>query len=164
MIKYIKQGTLNELILPGTDNFGYPSNFNKWILFSSSRSGIDNIYAVNKDTKELFRVQFQNVEGSIFHFEAGQFIILNMEKKVGNESKTIRRSYSIASSPNNKNYLELIVKIIESDMYNDLMVELQDAEQGPVQTEEGLGMIEEQLPEEIPAPVEDSFLTAEEEV
>lgn len=50
------------------------------------------------------------------------------------------------------------------DMYNDLMVELQDSERGTMQTEEGLEMLGEQLPEEIPAPVADSFLTAEGEV
>ena len=49
-------------------------------------------------------------------------------------------------------------------MYHDLMAKLQDAEQGSMQTEGGLGMLEEQLPEEVPVPEEGSFLTAEEEI
>jgi len=44
-----------------------------------------------------------------FHFQAGQFVILNVSDA---EGRPQRRSYSIASSPKHTDYIELCVKIL----------------------------------------------------
>jgi NAD(P)H-flavin reductase len=67
---------------------------------------VSKIEALNDHVK-LFRLNFPAVLP--FKFEAGQFIILNVADA---EGKPQRRSYSIASSPKNTDYVELCVKIL----------------------------------------------------
>src|SRR5437899_6267511 len=55
----------------------------------------------------LIRFTFENEP--VFDFEPAQFISIFAEK----DGKRISRPYSIASSPENKNYLELSIKILE---------------------------------------------------
>lgn len=59
------------------------------------------------DYVKLFRLQFQ--KGTAFHFTAGQFVIITV---IDIEGKPQRRSYSIASSPQHTEYIELCIKIL----------------------------------------------------
>ena len=79
--------------------------------------------------------------------------VFNQDPETVSESRQISDEDTIGMMKENR-----------PDMYHDLMAKLQDAEQGSMQTEGGLGMLEEQLPEEVPVPEEGSFLTAEEEI
>src|SRR2546426_204839 len=55
----------------------------------------------------LIRFTFENEP--VFDFEPGQFISIFAEK----DGKRISRPYSIASWPENKDYLELCIKVVE---------------------------------------------------
>src|SRR3989338_9317697 len=47
-----------------------------------------------------------------FTFKAGQFMITTFQQ----EGKTVKRSYSIASPPQKKNYIDLCVKKVENGL------------------------------------------------
>src|SRR5882762_3138358 len=54
---------------------------------------------------------------AVFDFEPGQFISIFAEK----EGKRISRPYSIASWPENKDYLELCIKIVEGGFMSNYL-------------------------------------------
>src|SRR2546430_1993576 len=63
----------------------------------------------------LIRFTFENE--AVFDFEPGQFISIFAEK----EGKRISRPYSIASWPENKDYLELCIKIVEGGFMSNYL-------------------------------------------
>src|SRR5438132_7944970 len=63
----------------------------------------------------LIRVAFEK-EG-FFNFEPGQFISIFAEK----DGKRISRPYSIASWPENKDYLELCIKVVEGGFMSNYL-------------------------------------------
>ncbi len=65
---------------------------------------VTKVTQLNSSVK-LFRLSFTKS----FHFQAGQFIILDVTDVEGRHQ---RRSYSIASSPEHTDYIELCIKII----------------------------------------------------
>ncbi len=67
---------------------------------------ITKINELNNNVK-MFRLTFP--QNKSFHFTAGQFVILTVTDI---EGKQQRRSYSIASSPIHKDYIEICVKIL----------------------------------------------------
>ncbi|PIN79710.1 hypothetical protein COV16_02795 [Candidatus Woesearchaeota archaeon CG10_big_fil_rev_8_21_14_0_10_34_8] len=71
------------------------------------------------DQVKLFRLEFEKP----FEFQAGQFVILNITDADGNPQ---RRSYSIASSPKNKDYIELCIKIVSNGRVSSIMGQLQE--------------------------------------
>lgn len=90
---------------------------------------VTNIQQLNNNVK-LFRLSFSH--GKPFHFTAGQFIIISIIDKNG---KLNRRSYSIASSSEHTDYIELCIKILPdgrvSNMLNALAVGSQLEIDGP---------------------------------
>lgn len=65
-----------------------------------------------------------DLEGKEFNFEPGQFIMveLDLEEKKGfkvkeGKSKTQKRAYSISSSPTEKGYLDIVVKLPGKDSF-----------------------------------------------
>src|SRR5439155_511563 len=63
----------------------------------------------------LIRFTFENEP--VFDFEPGQFISIFAEK----DGKRISRPYSIASWPENKDYLELCIKIVEGGFMSNYL-------------------------------------------
>src|SRR3989344_1809573 len=57
---------------------------------------------------KLFKVA---LKGGVFDFIPGQFAILSLDDLVNEKGHIIKRSYSIASSPLNKDYLEFCITI-----------------------------------------------------
>ncbi len=70
-------------------------------------------YEVIVDSKEKLAESVINVRLKLkdkgFSFRPGQFVVVYHDEKGG----TQKREYSIASSPNNKGYIELCVKVLE---------------------------------------------------
>jgi hypothetical protein len=46
----------SEVVSPVNENFGYPVLYNNYLLFNSPVTGIDNIYAIDLNTRERFTV------------------------------------------------------------------------------------------------------------
>ncbi len=49
-------GIRTDLLVPTNDNLSHPQPWGNYIFFNSPRSGIDNIYAVDSQTKQVFQV------------------------------------------------------------------------------------------------------------
>ena len=67
--------------------------------------GIISYLRVLKEDLIIFRIKPS--EGSIPDFKAGQFLTIGLH--VPSEGKIVRRAYSIASPPEQKNVFELLV-------------------------------------------------------
>ncbi|MDZ4715154.1 MAG: hypothetical protein SH819_06750 [Cytophagales bacterium] len=52
----LRDGAVTDLLPSTKENVGYPVAFGNYILYNSPRTGIDNIYAVNVNTREQFQV------------------------------------------------------------------------------------------------------------
>src|SRR3989344_4669847 len=61
------------------------------------------------DTPDVKTVRF-SLDGTGFTFVAGQFVMVNVEITKDNLTRRERRAYSISSSPDNKDYLDITVK------------------------------------------------------
>lgn len=67
-------------------------------------------------------------DGIIPEYKAGQFITIGMH--VPSEGKVIRRAYSIASHPENKKYLELVIRWVRKPLPGRLTTQLFNAKEG----------------------------------
>jgi len=67
-------------------------------------------------------------DGSVPDFRAGQFITIGMN--VPSEGKIIRRAYSIASHPENKKYVELVIRWVRKPLPGRLTTQLFNAKEG----------------------------------
>lgn len=67
-------------------------------------------------------------DGSVPDFRAGQFITIGMN--VPSEGKVIRRAYSIASHPENKKYVELVIRWVRKPLPGRLTTQLFNAKEG----------------------------------
>lgn len=67
-------------------------------------------------------------DGQIPPYEAGQFITIGMH--VPSENKVIRRAYSIASHPENKKYIELVIRWVRKPLPGRLTTQLFNAKEG----------------------------------
>lgn len=67
-------------------------------------------------------------DGIIPEYKAGQFITLGMN--VPSEGKVIRRAYSIASHPENKKYVELVIRWVRKPLPGRLTTQLFNAKEG----------------------------------
>ena len=73
---------------------------------AADKKGILTYVQLMKEDLAVFRIVPE--DGSIPDYEAGQFITLGMPIASEN-NKIIRRAYSIASHPENKQYIELVI-------------------------------------------------------
>lgn len=67
-------------------------------------------------------------DGIIPDYKAGQFITIGMN--VPSEGKVIRRAYSIASHPENKKYIELVIRWVRKPLPGRLTTQLFNAKEG----------------------------------
>ena len=81
---------------------------------------------VLKEDLAIFRIVPN--DGVIPHYEAGQFITLGMH--VPSENKVIRRAYSISSHPENKRYLEFVIRWVRKPLPGRLTTQLFNAKEG----------------------------------
>ena len=80
-----------------------------------------------KDDLAIFRLVPN--EGPVPEFEAGQFITLGMPNP--NEGgKIVRRAYSIASHPENREYVELVIRWVRKPLPGRLTTQLFNAKEG----------------------------------
>jgi len=67
-------------------------------------------------------------DGIIPDYKAGQFLTIGMN--VPSEGKVIRRAYSIASNPENKKYIELVIRWVKKPLPGRLTTQLFNAKEG----------------------------------
>jgi NAD(P)H-flavin reductase len=78
---------------------------------------VKEVFDITPKAPETYLIRFTFDNELVFDFEAGQFISIFAEK----EGKKISRPYSIASWPENKDYLELCVKVVEGGFMSNYM-------------------------------------------
>ena len=67
-------------------------------------------------------------DGQVPEFKAGQFITIGMH--IPSENKVVRRAYSIASHPENRNYIELVIRWVRKPLPGRLTTQLFNAKEG----------------------------------
>jgi len=72
-------------------------------------------------TSDIVTLKLVPIDGFIFDFKPGQFVNLYIQKE---NQQLLARPYSIASSPLNKEYLELTIRIIEGGRFTPRVAEL----------------------------------------
>ena len=68
-------------------------------------------------------------EGPVPDFEAGQFLTLGLPNPVEN-GKIVRRAYSIASHPENKEYIEFVIRWVRKPLPGRLTTQIFNAKEG----------------------------------
>jgi len=68
-------------------------------------------------------------EGSFPDYKAGQFITLGLANPADN-GKIVRRAYSIASHPENKDYIELVIRWVRKPLPGRLTTQIFNAKEG----------------------------------
>jgi len=82
--------------------------------------GIISYIRVLKEDLMIFRIKPS--EGNVPDFKAGQFVTIGLH--VPSEGKIVRRAYSIASPPEQKNVFELVVRWVKKPVPGRLTTEL----------------------------------------
>ena len=52
----VESGTITDILPASQENVGYPMLYGQWLFFNSPISGIDNLYALNLETKVRYQV------------------------------------------------------------------------------------------------------------
>lgn len=68
-------------------------------------------------------------EGEVPTFEAGQFITIGLPNPEDN-NKIVRRAYSIASHPENRDYIELVIRWVRKPLPGRLTTQIFNAKEG----------------------------------
>ena len=68
-------------------------------------------------------------EGPVPDFEAGQFLTLGLPNPA-NDGKIVRRAYSIASHPENKEYIEFVIRWVRKPLPGRLTTQIFNAKEG----------------------------------
>jgi len=79
--------------------------------------------------EDLVIIRIVPKDGPVPEFEAGQFITLGLPNPVEN-GKIVRRAYSIASHPENRDYIELVVRWVRKPLPGRLTTQLFNAKEG----------------------------------
>jgi ferredoxin--NADP+ reductase len=79
--------------------------------------------------EDLVIVRLVPNDGSIPEYKAGQFITLGLANPVDN-GKIVRRAYSIASHPENRDYIELVIRWVRKPLPGRLTTQLFNAKEG----------------------------------
>ncbi len=80
-----------------------------------------------KEDLAIFRIVPD--EGGVPDYKAGQFITIGMPNPSEN-NKIVRRAYSIASHPENKKYIELVIRWVRKPLPGRLTTQLFSAKEG----------------------------------
>lgn len=78
---------------------------------------VQEVFDITPKFPETYLIRFTFENEPVFDFEPGQFISIFAEK----EGKKISRPYSIASWPENKDYLELCIKVVEGGFMSNFL-------------------------------------------
>src|SRR3989475_12072095 len=78
---------------------------------------VKEVFDIAPKYPETYLIRFTFENEGVFDFEPGQFISVFAEK----DGKRISRPYSIASWPENKNYLELCIKVVEGGVMSNYL-------------------------------------------
>ena len=65
--------------------------------------------------EDLLIMRIVPKEGPVPDFEAGQFLTLGLPNK-SDKDKMVRRAYSIASHPENKDYIEFVIRWVRKPL------------------------------------------------
>ena len=87
---------------------------------NSYTTKLTKVDVLNPSVK-LFRFDFEKP----FPFAAGQFVMIHLTDENG---KAIKRAYSIASSPKNKNYIELCIRKVEGGNATSILFGLKEGD------------------------------------
>jgi len=79
--------------------------------------------------EDLVIVRLVPKDGPVPEFEAGQFITLGLPNPVEG-GKIVRRAYSIASHPENKDYIELVIRWVRKPLPGRLTTQLFNLKEG----------------------------------
>ena len=79
--------------------------------------------------EDLVIIRLVPKEGPVPEFQAGQFITLGLPNPVEG-GKIVRRAYSIASHPENKDYIELVIRWVRKPLPGRLTTQLFNAKEG----------------------------------
>ena len=79
--------------------------------------------------EDLVIIRLVPKEGPVPEFQAGQFITLGLPNPVEG-GKIVRRAYSIASHPENRDYIELVIRWVRKPLPGRLTTQLFNAKEG----------------------------------
>jgi ferredoxin--NADP+ reductase len=79
--------------------------------------------------EDLVIIRLVPNDGPVPEFKAGQFITLGLPNPADN-GKIVRRAYSIASHPENKDYIELVIRWVRKPLPGRLTTQLFNAKEG----------------------------------
>ena len=68
-------------------------------------------------------------DGPVPDFEAGQFLTLGLPNPA-NDGKIVRRAYSIASHPENKEYIEFVIRWVRKPLPGRLTTQIFNSKEG----------------------------------
>lgn len=79
--------------------------------------------------EDLVIIRIVPDEGSVPEYKAGQFITLGLPNPV-EDGKIVRRAYSIASHPENRDFVELVIRWVRKPLPGRLTTQLFNAKEG----------------------------------
>ncbi len=79
--------------------------------------------------EDLVIIRLVPKEGPVPEFQAGQFITLGLPNPVEG-GKIVRRAYSIASHPENKDFIELVIRWVRKPLPGRLTTQLFNLKEG----------------------------------
>lgn len=79
--------------------------------------------------EDLVIIRLVPKEGEIPEYEAGQFITLGLPNP-NEDGKIVRRAYSIASHPENRKYVELVIRWVRKPLPGRLTTQIFNAKEG----------------------------------
>ncbi len=79
--------------------------------------------------EDLVIIRMVPKEGPVPEYEAGQFITLGLPNPV-DDGKIVRRAYSIASHPENKDFMEFVIRWVRKPLPGRLTTQLFNAKEG----------------------------------
>lgn len=84
VIKNIESGKEKTLISSETENYGHPVQYKGYVYYNSAINGIDNIYAINIESKEIY--QITNAKYGAFNpsiSQDGKQLFYNVYSRIG---------------------------------------------------------------------------------
>ncbi len=100
---------------------------------------------VTPSTYLIYFTMDNNGPQPVFDFEPGQFLSIFVEK----EGKTINRPYSIASSPTEKDAIELCIKVVEGGFMSNYLKERQPGDRYRIMAPLGAFILREPIATDI---------------
>ena len=79
--------------------------------------------------EDLLIMRIVPKEGPVPDFKAGQFLTLGLPNK-SDKDKMVRRAYSIASHPENKDYIEFVIRWVRKPLPGRLTTQIFNVKEG----------------------------------